>query len=152
MALSRSINPLLMLVGDWRGHETIEPSKWGPGGTAAATVSCREELGGRAFVQTYAAERDGRPWLQAHAVFTCDPADNGCSLFWFDSLGFVPGQPAPGQWDGEALSFVRSSPRGRTRQMYLPQGDDAYAMRLETSFDDGASWVPVMTGHYIRVE
>jgi hypothetical protein len=146
-----SSNPLHRLVGHWRGEETIQPSQWGAGGPAQARVSCREALGGKAFVQDYQAERDGKTWLQAHAVHVHHAEAATYGLFWFDSLGFVPGEPAKGTWDGHALAFVRTSPRGQSRHTYTFPDDDTYQMTLESSFDGGATYVLVMEGVYTRV-
>ncbi len=146
---SSPAHPLSWLIGRWQGQEIIHPTSWGPGGVTQARIECREELGGKLLVQSYQAERDGSPWLKAHALFALDPA-GGCSLFWFDSFGFVPSEPAVGQRESDSLSFVRVSPRGRTRHVYTLRGDDAYALSLQSSFDEGASWSPVMDGSYTR--
>ena len=150
MSVLPRANPLLAFAGEWQGQETIHPSKWGPAGVAQVRVAWHEDLDGKAVIHTYAAERDGKPWLSAHAIFTFDPVDGGCNLFWFDSLGFVPAQPATGHQDGSTLSFVRVSPRGQTRHLYTLGEDGAYTLQLATSFDQGASWVPVMDGRYTR--
>jgi len=141
---------LEFFAGEWTGEEDIAPSKWGEGGKATATVSARLDLGGRALIQDYNAVRDGRPWLKVHAVITFDEQASDVALFWFDSLGFVPGTPAPGEWDGTALRFVRTSPRGQARHTYIPLGPDAYEFVLESSFDSGATWLPVVKAHYSR--
>jgi hypothetical protein len=91
-----SSNPLHRLLGDWCGKETIQPSQWGAGGPAQAQVACREALGGKAFVQDYQAERDGKTWLQAHAVYIRQANEPDYALFWFDSLASCPGN-RPGE-------------------------------------------------------
>lgn len=146
-----SSNPLHKLVGHWRGKETIQPSQWGAGGPAQAQVACREALDGKAFVQDYEAERDGKTWLQAHAIFARRAEAADYSLFWFDSLGFAPQEPAQGTWDGHDLAFIRTSPRGQSRHTYTFIDDDTYGMRLESSFDGGATYVLVMEGVYTRI-
>ena len=144
-------NPLNMLAGEWVGEETIAASKWGPGGRAAARISARIDLGGRALIQDYSAERDEKPWLSAHVVFAFDEPNASYSLYWFDSLGFVPAQAAPGQWNGEALIFIRSSPRGMTRHTCRFPEPRKYRLTLESSFDGGATWMPVTEGSYLKV-
>lgn len=139
------------LVGEWHGRETIAPSAWGAGGDARSDCSYRLALDGRTLLHDYQAERDGVPWLSAHAVFAFNAASDEHNLFWFDSLGFVPAQPATGKRDGVALVFERMSPRGRTRHIWWPIDASRHGMKLESSFDDGASWVPVMEGTYARV-
>lgn len=146
-----SLNPLRKLVGDWRGKETIRPSRWGTGGAAQARVTCREALDGGAFVQDYQAERDGKTWLQAHAVHIRHADGPAYGLFWFDSLGFIPREPATGTWDGHALAFVRTSPRGQSRHTYTFIDDNTYAMKLESSSDGGVTYDLVMEGVYARV-
>ena len=143
-------NLLQLFAGEWVGEENIEPSKWGEGGRATASVSARLDLGGRVLVHDYSAQRDGKIWLKAHAVITFDEQTSGFGLFWFDSLGFTPGQPALGKWDGASLRFVRTSPRGQARHTYTPSGPGGYEFILESSLDSGASWIPVMTGRYVR--
>jgi hypothetical protein len=152
MSSNPSPNSLSLLAGTWTGVETIAASKWGPGGTAISKSSARLDLNQRVLIQDYSAERDGKHWLAAHAVFVFDEPTSAYGLFWFDSLGFVPGQPAPGQWDGETLSFTRVSPRGQTRHLYTLSAPDTYSLRLESSFDGGSTWNLVMDGIYSRTK
>lgn len=143
-------NLLELFAGDWVGEEDIAPSRWGAGGTANASISARLDFDGRILIQDHSAERDGKPWFKAHAVIAYDQQSSALSLHWFDSMGFIPAAPAPGQWDGEALRFERSSPRGQTRHTYLHSGPVSYVLVLESSFDGGANWIAVMTGRYSR--
>lgn len=143
-------NLLEQFAGEWAGDEEIAPSKWGEGGIARASISARLDFDGRVLVQDYSAERDGKPWFKSHAVIAFDQQNSALSLHWFDSMGFIPQLPAPGHWNGEALQFIRTSPRGQTRHTYIPSGAGAYELLLESSFDAGATWVPVMTGRYSR--
>jgi len=143
-------NYLHLLAGQWTGQETIAASKWGPGGTATATISARLDFDGRTLIQDYRAERDGKIWLTAHAVFVFNEATNKYSLFWFDSLGFAPTQPAIGEQDGHTLKFIRVSPRGQTRHIYSFKEPGTYHLKLESSFDDGVTWIHVMDGRYSK--
>jgi len=143
---------LSIFAGEWAGEEAIAPSKWGPGGSAAAIISARLDLNERILIQDYSAERDGKPWLKAHAIFVFEEQSAAYSLFWFDSLGFIPRQAAQGQWDGAEWTFIRESPRGRTRHIYSLKNSDRYRLKLESSFDEGATWTPVMEGNYFRVK
>jgi hypothetical protein len=138
------------LAGDWTGDEEIATTRWGQGGPAKGFIQARIDLGGRALVQDYREERDGKLTLQAHAVFVTGPDHDQCSLYWFDSYGFVPGVPAPGLCDGQRFTFVRSSLRGQTRHIYALEGADVFTLRLESSFDGGVSWERVMDGRYRR--
>lgn len=138
-------------AGEWAGDEDIATTRWGQGGQARGFIQARCQLGGRVLVQDYREERDGKAALQAHAVIVAGDELNEYALFWFDSYGFTPTAPAPGVWDGERLTFVRSSPRGQTRHVYALQGEDVFTLRLESSFDGGQHWEPVMTGSYRRM-
>jgi hypothetical protein len=142
---------LQALAGEWQGEEAIAATRWGPGGSAQGWISSRLDLDGRVLVQDYREERDGKPALQVHAVFVAGPGEGQYGLYWFDSYGFVPTEAAPGHWDGAALTFVRSSPRGRTRHRYEPLDADTLHVSLASSFDDGASWEPVLSATYRRV-
>lgn len=144
-----ALDALDPFLGTWDGEEEIMPSKWGAGGPAHAQALWRADLGGKAVIHEYSAVRDGAPWLQAHALFTAQE-EGGLALHWFDSLGFVPGQPAPGSAEGGQLVFVRRSPRGMARHIWTADGADAYTLALDSSFDEGASWTPIMRGRYRR--
>jgi hypothetical protein len=141
---------LARLAGEWQGEEAIATTRWGEGGAANGGFTASMELNDRVLVQDYREERDGKTALQVHAVFVAEPDHDQYSLYWFDSYGFVPGTPAPGLWNGERLTFVRSSPRGQTRHVYAFEGEDVFTLKLESSFDGGVSWELVMTGRYHR--
>jgi len=145
------MNLLQNWAGNWAGEERIVATRWGPGGNALGVISARMELGGRILVQDYREERDGQPALQVHAVFVAE-AEERFSLYWFDSYGFVPQQPAAGHWDGERLVFVRRSPRGQSRHIYTMPDARGYRFTLESSFDEGASWEPVLDADYGRAQ
>lgn len=150
MSDETSMNQLSALQGTWSGEENIAASKWGPGGIANAQLSARLDLNDRVLIQDYSAERDGKRWLAAHAVFVFDQAKSAYSLYWFDSLGFTPTEPAAGAFDGSTLKFLRVSPRGQTRHVYTFPSGGEYVLRLESSFDGGATWNLVMEGRYSR--
>ena len=141
---------LRLLEGTWRGEETIAPSRWTEAGTARASVVARSVFGGAVLVQDSASERDGQPWFSAHGVFTQAP-EGRCALYWFDSFGFAPDAPAEGEWTGEALVFVRTSPRGQSRQVYSEIVEGSYSMTITTSADGGGTWIPVVSGRYKRI-
>ena len=148
---SAVIDPVLsMFAGEWIGDESIADTRWGAGGSASSNLSARFELGGKVLLMDYRSERDGKPALQAHAVFVAGPEYAQYQMHWFDSYGFVPAAPAMGHWDGQVLIFLRSSSRGQTRHIYLPEGPHVYRLTLESSFDGGIHWDAVMTGTYRR--
>ena len=115
-------------------------------------MSARFDLGGRKLLQDYREERDGKPSLQAHAVFVAGVEPGEYALYWFDSYGFTPTQPALGHWDGSRLVFLRSSSRGQTRHIYELSDDGSYRLTLESSFDGGVNWEKVMHGEYRRID
>jgi hypothetical protein len=142
---------LAALAGEWTGDELIATTRWGQGGTATARVSARFDLGGKVLLQDYREQRDGQPALHVHAVFVAGQEPGEYALYWFDSYGFTPSQPATGHWDGKRLVFLRTSSRGQTRHLYHMLADDAYQLTLESSSDGGVNWVQVMQGEYRRV-
>jgi hypothetical protein len=141
---------LAALAGEWLGEEHIATTRWGEGGPATAKVSARFELGGKALLQDYREERNGKPSLQAHAIFVAGAEPGEYALYWFDSYGFTPAQPALGHWDGTQLVFLRVSSRGQTRHIYTPSEDGSYQLTLESSFDGGVHWERVLHGEYRR--
>lgn len=145
-------NVLAALEGEWIGNETIATTRWGQGGTAIGRVQARFDLGRKVLLLDYREERDGKASLQAHAVFVAGQEPGEYALYWFDSYGFTPSQPATGHWDGKRLVFLRSSLRGQTRHIYEWVADGLYRLVLESSFDGGVNWERVMEGEYRRVE
>jgi hypothetical protein len=143
---------LAALAGDWQGEEQIATTRWGQGGAATAHASAHFDLGGRVLLQDYREERDGTATLEAHAVFMAGPEPGEYAMYWFDSCGYAPAQPALGHWDGSRLVFLRTSSRGQTRHTYEVPGDGSYRLRLESSFDGGVNWEEVMRGEYHRVQ
>lgn len=138
---------LASLQGDWLGEESIATTPWGAGGIALAKITNRPVFNG-ALLQDYNSTRDGKPWLSAHAVFI-PQAENTAQLFWFDSFGFTPTEPASGNLTNEGkLEIIRRSPRGITRHTYCLLRPDSYSLSLESSFDNGSTWITVMNGRY----
>jgi hypothetical protein len=142
---------LAALAGEWTGDELIATTRWGQGGPAIGQVSARFDLGGKVLLQDYREERDGKLVLQAHAVFVVGQEPGEYAMYWFDSYGFVPSQPATGHWDGKRLVFLRTSSRGQTRHIYEMVVDGIYRLTLESSFDGGVNWEQVMQGEYRRI-
>jgi hypothetical protein len=142
---------LVALTGHWLGDEQIADTRWGQGGPASAKVSARFGLGGKALLLDYSEERDGKTSLQAHAVFVAGQEPGEYAMYWFDSFGFTPSQPATGHWDGKRLVFLRTSSRGQTRHIYDMVADGVYRLTLESSFDGGVNWEQVVHGEYRRI-
>ncbi len=144
-------NVLAALAGEWVGEEAIATTRWGQGGPAVARVHARFDLGGKVLLLDYREERDGHVSLQAHAVFAAGQEPGEYALYWFDSYGFTPSQPATGHWDGKRLVFLRTSLRGQTRHIYEWETQGLYRLVLESSFDGGVNWERVMEGDYRRI-
>jgi hypothetical protein len=138
------------LAGAWVGDEVLAETPWMPGGQARSSVDTRVILGGTVLEQDYRQEREGRETLQAKGLYTYDPDQETYSLFWFDSLGFPPAEPAGGAWDGDRFTILRRSPRALARHTFAIRDAQEYEHAIETSWDGGTSWAPVMTGHYRR--
>lgn len=142
---------LQVFAGDWLGQETVASSPWGEGGPATAQIRSRLVLGGFFLEQDYRQQRDGQTTFEVHASFGFDEEQQQFALFWLDSFGFVPRQPAWGQWqDEQTLVFLRHSARGQARHTYRLTGPDRYENRLENSWDGGQTWVELLRGEYRR--
>lgn len=142
---------LAAFTGEWLGDEIIASTRWGAGGAAVGRMSARFDLGAKVLVQDYREERDGKLALQAHAIFMAGAEPGEYAMYWFDSYGFAPAQPATGHWDGKRLVFLRSSARGQTRHSYEWPAEGMCQLTLESSFDGGVSWETVMQGEYRRL-
>ena len=138
------------LAGAWIGDERLAETPWMPGGRARSFVQAQVALGGFFLEQDYHQERDGQATLAAKGLFTFDLDRGGYSLFWFDSLGFPPAEPAGGTWDGDTLTVLRKSPRAMARHTFAIRHAQEYEHAIENSWDGGANWTPVMTGLYRR--
>ncbi|HEU4671217.1 MAG TPA: DUF1579 domain-containing protein [Dyella sp.] len=138
------------MAGRWEGEERICATRWGPAGQAHGLIDARFDWDARVLLQDYRQQRDGQVALQAHAVFVAEP-EGRVLLYWFDSYGFVPQEPAAGAWQDGSLVIVRRSPRGQTQHRYTPLDAQRFRLELASSFDAGASWEPVMAADYRRV-
>jgi hypothetical protein len=144
-------NVLAGLAGEWMGEETLATTRWGQGGAATGRIRAAFDLDGRVLLLDYRQQRDGKPALRAHAVFAAGQEQGEHALYWFDSDGFMPWQPATGHWDGKRLVFLRSSQREQTRHVYEWIADGLYRLLLERSSDAGVNWERVMEGEYRRL-
>ena len=139
------------LAGSWVGEETLHPSPWDPkGGKATGRVRARIELGGFHLITDYEQERGGAVNFRGHGVLSYDPRGRCYTMHWFDVMGFDPGPPAYGTWEGETLQFQHSHHKGHSRYTYVFEKDGLYTLKIEMS-PDGKSWMPFLTGNYTRV-
>lgn len=141
---------LYVLLGDWEGEETLSPSPWGPGGPAIGRHSFRLELDGFYVVQDYVEEKDGKVSFRGHGIFGYDTLGKEYTWHWFDNMGFVPGGPSRGTWEGDTLTLQLTTPRGKARYTYRFEGDSKYHFRIDNSFDGGATYVTFIEGTYSK--
>lgn len=148
MADAQSLRARLeALEGEWTGEETLHPTPWAPGGRARGHWTFRKDSSGRYLVHDYREEReDGAPF-DAHGVLTAAEDGAGYLWFWFDSFGYVPNPPGTGSWDGDALTLIRTSPRGASRSVFT---FDSGGFRFDLSFRgaDQERFSPVMHGRF----
>lgn len=138
---------LAVLVGSWRGEETLQPSPWDPkGGTAIGEVRNSLALDGFAVVQDYAQARGGQVTFRGHGVFRWDQEAQEYVLHWFDSMGQAPTEFRGTFVDG-VLTLSSAQPHGMTRAAFDFRRSGQYEYRMEVS-PDGHTWHPFMTGTY----
>lgn len=140
------------LIGDWAGDETMHPTPWDPdGGPAKGRYEVRGDLGGLGVVQDYVQERGGEVSYVGRGALGYDAA-KGCYLWhWSDSMGGVPAEATRGDWSGDRLVFVHAGDMGHQRYTYTFHDDGSLGFSIESS-QDGAQWMPFMTGRYERVD
>jgi hypothetical protein len=109
-------------------------------------------LGGFWLALDHKQRRNGETIFEAHARLTWDADAAQYVMAWFDGFGFVPPSLARGDWVGSDLVLIRISPRGMARHTFSTAIEGVLAMRVENSFDGGATWSLVMTGHYRRTD
>lgn len=139
---------LAILIGEWRGAETLHPSPWDPtGGTATARVVNRWVADGFAVVQEYEQRRGGKVTFSGHGVFWWDPARQEYVMHWWDSMGGIGGEYR-GQFDGNRLMLGAPMPQGgHSRTSWEIDSPDAHSFLMEVS-PDGTTWHPAMEGRY----
>ncbi len=140
------------LAGTWAGEEKMNPSPWGPGGTATGRYTGRVDIDGFFVVQDYVQEKDGKPSYRGHGIFGWDARRSTYTWYWVDSMGEVPPSPSRGQWNGDTLQFEHE-PMGDRRGRYTYQflDDNTYRFKIENSQDGGKSWSTFMEATYRRI-
>ena len=142
---------LQAFVGDWDAEETLSASPWGPAGVALGKSQARVGLDGFFVLHDYVQEKAGQVVFRGHGIFGWDgnAPEGGCyTWYWVDSMGSVPAQPARGQWQGDTLSLLSTSPRGMARYTYRFVDQRTYDFSIENSFDGGATWLTFLTSTY----
>ena len=140
---------LEILVGSWRGDETLSPSPWDPkGGTAVGRTVNRLALDGFAVIQDYQQQREGQTNFLGHGVFRWD--DGTYVLHWFDSMGMAPSEYR-GNFDGNTLVMTARLTQGFSRATFDFRRPGSYHFRMEVS-PDGNQWFTMIDGQYIRTD
>ena len=138
-------------IGTWAGDETLHPMPWEPKmvKVTSKTVN-RLELDGFFLVIDHEQTRDGKIGYRGHGVYGFDPFQQKFTMHWFDVMGFDPGPPALGTWEGKTLCFQHSHQKGHGRYTYNFERDGLYTLKIEMS-QDGKSWIPFLSGTYKRL-
>ncbi|HEX6311521.1 MAG TPA: DUF1579 family protein [Acidimicrobiia bacterium] len=140
---------LARLAGSWQGDETLGPSPWNPqGGVTVGRYHCHMALHDFFLFADYEQENEGAITFRGHGVFSWDSTAGQYVLYWFDSTGFIPGGPATGTWEGDALVLEHPSDQGRARYIW-ELGEGRFRMRIQSS-PDGNVWTTFLDGTYTR--
>lgn len=142
---------LQAFVGEWEGPEQLEPSPWGPGGSALGRMSFRADLDGFAVIQEYIELKDSRITFRGHGVFTVDPASKETLWYWFDSMGFPPEGPARGTFEDNRLTLTRETPRGASRYVFEISANEC-TFAIENKLGGEPEFKRFMYGKYHRRE
>ncbi|TWB37681.1 DUF1579 family protein [Nitrospirillum pindoramense] len=147
-------------AGDWLGTDAVQS---GPAassnGVGKGRMTVRPALNGHHLLLDYVFDRGADGTFAAHGVLTWDPDVAVHLLFWFDDMGYVPANPAPGLWGpvegaeepgAEGYTFIRTSPRGRARHRYWWPVPDHMETAIDRSADGGLTWTPFLKGTYRR--
>jgi len=137
-------------AGTWEGEEHVAASAWTSEGTASAELSGETLFGGFFIEQRYRQTRDGAVSFEARNVFGFDVSDQAYKLYQFDTAGFAPPSPASGEWPGNELVLMKTSPRGRQRTVFAFENEDCYRMGVSFSPAGSDTWQEVVSGIYRR--
>jgi uncharacterized protein YodC (DUF2158 family) len=141
---------LTRLVGEWKGEETMHPSRWDPkGGVASGRNDNRLALGGFAVLSDYEQKRDGAVTFTGHGVYTYAPDDDEYTLHWFDCLGSPP-EVFVGRFDGDVLTVAHGGPGMHVRMTSDFSEAGVMGASMEMS-EDGTEWKLLFKAGYRRV-
>lgn len=116
---------------------------WGPERHCENNIEAGYEAGGAVLVVRHCSDWESQPWFRAHLVIT-QPKQGILRAFWFDNFSFVPtGGGAEVAIDSGLLQFTRSSEKASTRHQYRLTPSGHLEVIVESSFDDGETWLPV---------
>ena len=109
----------------------------------------RLDLDGFFLLIDHQQTRDGKISYRGHGVYGFDPMQQKYTMHWFDVMGFDPGPPALGTWEGDTLCFQHSHAKGHGRYTYKFPREGVYSLLIEMS-QDGKNWIPFLEGTYTR--
>ncbi len=137
---------LAKLAGHWAGPETMMPSPWSPEQQERHGVLRARMLEGFFLVSDYEQfDADGSLCFRGHGVYSWDPDAEEFVMYWFDSVG-GPGGVSRGRFEGNQLTFEKTSPLGHHRYRYT-FGHEETVFEMELS-QDGLEWSALMEGRY----
>ncbi|MGO6710985.1 DUF1579 family protein [Rhizobium leguminosarum] len=137
-------------AGVWEGDERVAASAWTSEGKASAEFSGEALFGGFFLEQRYRQTREGAVSFEARNVFGFDASDKTYKLYQFDTAGFAPPVPASGEWNGNELVLMKTSPRGSQRTVFTFENEDCYRMGVSFSPAGSDTWQEVVSGVYRR--
>ena len=141
---------LHILVGTWRGDDTVAVTPFNTNGGQSVTISnARVDLGGLVVIADDEQVRAGQIVFRAHKIFGWDARKQVYTFHFFDSDGANPPQRAEGQWAANTLRFDQTTPFGFVRHTFVFANDHAFTYNMETS-EAGQVWALFWEGHYRR--
>ncbi len=139
------------LAGHWSADEKLFGSSDRPAEEKAkSTTTASLGFDGYYLIIDYTQKIQNRISFRGHGVCGWDPSKQRYTLYWFDTTGYTPSEPALGVWDGDVLTFHRKTPDGRhCRFLCTLSGKDGYTLRFEET-TDGVSWRPILDAKLLR--
>jgi hypothetical protein len=139
---------LELLVGSWRGEETMYPSHWDPTGrVATGRLEWQFGIDDLFLIGGAEQEHDGVVVYKGHGVWSYNPRTDLYSLHWFDSASGLP-EEFTGRFEGDRLLVGHAGHVHTTLCNDLSDPDNLRTqMRMST---DGETWTTLMDGSYRR--
>lgn len=142
---------LAAFEGVWEGDEEIASSPVVREGAARGRHVMRRAVDGSILVQDYERRRDdGTRPISGHGVFAVDPTSGVITWFFFDSLGYLPNEPARGGWHEGGLLLAKSTRRGEARYHFRVEGR-RLVHHIEGKPAGAADFTTFLAGNYRKV-
>ena len=137
------------LAGKWEGIDTIHPSPFTAGSTAAGSYDNRIDLDNFFLIMDYLEKSKGVVTFRGHGVVGYDGKQKCYTMHWFDNFGFPPAEPGRGQWEGDKLTFDFRYPDHKGRTTYTVNGREmSFGVYMDM---DGKGFKAVIEGKYKKV-